>query len=584
MEYSTNYYSMPLLFCNIFKDDFMLKQRKRLGDLLLQHCIITQDELAASLDEQKAKGGKLGQVIVNLGFTNKKTIYEILEQQLGLTYININDIEIEQEALTKVRESLVRKYKILPYKIRKKKLYVIMADPLDIYAMDDIQLFTGLDVINNFSDEESIQKNIDLHYGKQSALIAAEEYRKEKEVEVNDHAFEDINDHDLVKSAPIIQIVNTIIEHGIGSRASDIHIEPYDKIIRIRYRVDGRLTQSVTYDIALLSAIVARIKIMSGLDISEKRKPQDGRLDLNYDNKEYDLRISILPAVFGEKVVMRITDKLGFNRKKEDLGFFQEDLKKFDNILKNPYGIILVTGPTGSGKSTTLYTALNELNREDINIVTVEDPVEARIEGINQVQVNSRIDVNFASVLRSILRQDPDIIMIGEIRDDETANIAVKASITGHLVVSTVHTNDASSSIVRLADMGVEPFLLAASVVGVIAQRLVRRLCPYCKEEQVLTNNEKLILGISHNDTHVYQPKGCVKCGNTGYFGRIGVYEIMAVTSTLKSMISKHATSDELKQQAMKEGMQSLKDNTRRLVLEGTTSYEEFVHIAYSTE
>ncbi len=562
----------------------MLKQRKRLGDLLLQHCIITQDELAASLDEQKAKGGKLGQVIVNLGFTNKKTIYEILEQQLGLTYININDIEIEQEALTKVRESLVRKYKILPYKIRKKKLYVIMADPLDIYAMDDIQLFTGLDVINNFSDEESIQKNIDLHYGKQSALIAAEEYRKEKEVEVNDHAFEDINDHDLVKSAPIIQIVNTIIEHGIGSRASDIHIEPYDKIIRIRYRVDGRLTQSVTYDIALLSAIVARIKIMSGLDISEKRKPQDGRLDLNYDNKEYDLRISILPAVFGEKVVMRITDKLGFNRKKEDLGFFQEDLKKFDNILKNPYGIILVTGPTGSGKSTTLYTALNELNREDINIVTVEDPVEARIEGINQVQVNSRIDVNFASVLRSILRQDPDIIMIGEIRDDETANIAVKASITGHLVVSTVHTNDASSSIVRLADMGVEPFLLAASVVGVIAQRLVRRLCPYCKEEQVLTNNEKLILGISHNDTHVYQPKGCVKCGNTGYFGRIGVYEIMAVTSTLKSMISKHATSDELKQQAMKEGMQSLKDNTRRLVLEGTTSYEEFVHIAYSTE
>ncbi len=233
--------------------------------------------------------------------------------------------------------------------------------------------------------------------------------------------------------------------------------------------------------------------------------------------------------------------------KKEDLGFFQEDLKKFDNILKNPYGIILVTGPTGSGKSTTLYTALNELNREDINIVTVEDPVEARIEGINQVQVNSRIDVNFASVLRSILRQDPDIIMIGEIRDDETANIAVKASITGHLVVSTVHTNDASSSIVRLADMGVEPFLLAASVVGVIAQRLVRRLCPYCKEEQVLTANEKLVLGISHNDTHVYQPKGCAKCGNTGYFGRIGVYEIMAVTSTLKTMISKHATSDELK-------------------------------------
>lgn len=562
----------------------MLKQRKRLGDLLLQHRIITQDKLAASLDVQKAKGGKLGQVIVNLGFTNKKTIYEILEQQLGLTYININDIEIEQEALAKVSESLVRKHKILPYKLRKKKLYVIMADPLDIYAMDDIQLFTGLDVINNFSDEESIQKNIDLHYGKQSALIAAEEYRKGKEVEVNDHDFEDINDHDLVKSAPIIQIVNTIIEHGIGSRASDIHIEPYDKIIRIRYRVDGRLTQSVTYDITLLSAIVARIKIMSGLDISEKRKPQDGRLDLNYDNKEYDLRISILPAVFGEKVVMRITDKLGFNRKKEDLGFFQEDLKKFDNILKNPYGIILVTGPTGSGKSTTLYTALNELNREDINIVTVEDPVEARIEGINQVQVNSRIDINFASVLRSILRQDPDIIMIGEIRDDETANIAVKASITGHLVVSTVHTNDASSSIVRLADMGVEPFLLAASVVGVIAQRLVRRLCPYCKEEQVLTANEKLILGISHKDTYVYQPKGCAKCGNIGYFGRIGVYEIMAVTSTLKTMISKHATSDELKQQAMKEGMQSLKDNTKRLVLEGTTSYEEFVHIAYSTE
>jgi type IV pilus assembly protein PilB len=552
--------------------------------LLIRNNIITENQLLQALNIQKSQGGKLGKILIDLGHVTPKCMYKMLEKQLGIKYINLNDIEIDQLAILKVNEKLVRKHKILPFQIENNYLHIAMVDPLDIYAIDDINLFTGLKLVTYFSEEDSIVKNIDLHYSTQSALKAAEQYKKDKEIEIEENNHESNHNKELIKSTPIIKIVNTIIEQGIGSRASDIHIEPYDKDIRIRYRIDGKLQQYVTYDKTLLSAIVARIKIMSGLDISEKRKPQDGRLGIKYDVKEYDLRISILPTVFGEKVVMRITDKLGFNRKKEHLGFFQDDLEKFNNILNNPYGIILVTGPTGSGKSTTLYTALNELNNEDINVVTVEDPVEAKLEGINQVQVNTKIGVSFASVLRSILRQDPDIIMIGEIRDDETASIAVKASITGHLVVSTVHTNDASSSIIRLADMGVERYLLAASMVGVIAQRLVRKLCPYCKKPHTIDEQEKIILKADYNNSIIYEPQGCIKCGFTGYYGRIGVYEIMPVTNKIKMLINENATSEELKKQAIIEGMKSLKENTIRLVLDGITSYEEFVNIASSIE
>ena len=394
---------------------------------------------------------------------------------------------------------------------------------------------------------------------------------------------EDAARRDDVENSPIVQLVNNIIEQAVRQRASDIHIEPFEFNVRVRYRVDGNLREIITYDKALFSAIIARIKIISGMDISEKRKPQDGRITLMVDFKEWDIRVSNLPTVYGEKVVMRLASKEGFNKDKKDLGLRPEDLEKFDNILKNPNGIILVTGPTGSGKSTTLYTALSELNKEDVNIVTVEDPVEANIDGVNQVQVNVKADMTFASGLRSILRQDPDIIMIGEIRDGETAEIAVRASITGHLVVSTLHTNSTAGTVGRLIDMGIEPYLLGDSLVGIIAQRLVRRLCK-CKSSRPATDDEKRQLGVPLSEPlTLCDPVGCQECG-TGYKGRIGIYEIMTITKKLRNLIAANATADELKAAAESEGMSSLRNSAAKYVKEGVTSFAEMVKVTYSAD
>ena len=353
--------------------------------------------------------------------------------------------------------------------------------------------------------------------------------------------------------------------------------------VRIRYRIDGALYERITYNPSLLPAITARIKIIGGMDISEKRKPQDGRITQVVDGQEFDIRVSVLPTVYGEKTVMRLTSKTGLTRQKNQLGFRPDEEKKFDHILANPHGIILVTGPTGSGKSTTLYTALSELNKEDVNIITVEDPVEANIDGINQVHVNVKAELTFASALRSILRQDPDIIMIGEIRDGETAGIAVQASITGHLVVSTLHTNSTSGSIGRLIDMGVEPYLLADAIVGIIAQRLVRRLCPKCKKKVLATEEQKELLGKPGyaGDIEIYEPVGCSECDNTGFKGRIGVYEIMEITPKLKPYISRKASAEELKEVALSEGMNTLRMSATRLVFEGITSVAEMVRVSF---
>ena len=373
-----------------------------------------------------------------------------------------------------------------------------------------------------------------------------------------------------------------MIEKAVRQRASDIHIEPMENIIRVRYRIDGALYERARYGVNVLSAIIARIKIIGGMDISEKRKPQDGRITQVVDRVEYDIRVSVLPTVYGEKVVMRLAAKSALNRDKSQLGFKPYELEQFDYILKNPHGIILVTGPTGSGKSTTLYTALSELNKEDVNIITVEDPVEANIDGINQVQVNTKADLTFATALRSILRQDPDIIMIGEIRDQETASIAVQASITGHLVVSTLHTNSSASTITRLEDMGIEPYLIADSVIGVIAQRLVRRLCPFCKKPKQATRDEKEFMGLKEEDNvTIYEPCGCSKCDNTGFKGRIGVYEIMQITPKLKTIISKREGADILKEEALKEGMHTLRMSATDYVLDGTTSFSEMVKVSF---
>ena len=377
-------------------------------------------------------------------------------------------------------------------------------------------------------------------------------------------------------------MVKQILEGGVRQRASDIHIEPLESSVRVRYRIDGVLKQVMSYDYSLLSGICARLKIMGGMDISEKRKPQDGRISIMVDRREFDIRVSMLPTEYGEKTVMRLTSKEGLTRPKSGLGFSPEEEKVFDGILSNPHGIILVTGPTGSGKSTTLYTALSELNTEEVNIITVEDPVEANIDGINQCQVNEKAEMTFAAALRSILRQDPDIIMIGEIRDGETADIAVKAAITGHLVVSTLHTNSAASTVTRLIDMGIEPYTAGDALVGVIAQRLVRRLCT-CKQPRYAEDYEKKLLGVpdTEEDVVIYEPNGCPLCNDTGFSGRIGVYEMMAVTRSLQQVIARNAPANEIERQALSEGMSTLKLSVARHVLNGITSMSEMRKIVY---
>ncbi|TCK98381.1 type IV pilus assembly protein PilB [Natranaerovirga hydrolytica] len=558
-------------------------KKLRLGDLLIEYGLITQNQLDEALSLQRKEKLKLGEALTDLGFVTRQNINEILEFQLGIPYVNLKEYKIDLNAVRLINETLAKKHKVIPIDIKNQDLYVVMEDPTDIIAMEDIGLITGKNIIPMLSSVEKIVEAIDIYYGKEQAMAAAQQYKKEYEIDIQDIKETEVEDE--IKSAPIIKLVNTIIEQGIRHRASDIHIEPLEKNIRVRYRIDGVLNEMMEYEKALLNAMVARIKITSSMDISEKRKPQDGRIGITFEKKDYDIRVSALPTVFGEKVVMRITSKEGLTKGKEELGLFHKDLKKFNDILNNPHGIILVTGPTGSGKSTTLYTALSELNNESINIITVEDPVEANIQGINQVQVNPKAGLTFATALRSILRQDPDIIMIGEIRDKETAEIAVKASITGHLVVSTLHTNSAPSSITRLIDMGVEPFLIGASVVGIIAQRLVRKLCPKCKETFESEAFEKNILDIQDNETiNLYKAKGCHYCNETGYVGRTGVYEIMNVSNAIRKAINDHANSDQLKEIALKEGMDTLKSNASQLVLNGTTTLEEMLRIAYATE
>ena len=376
-----------------------------------------------------------------------------------------------------------------------------------------------------------------------------------------------------------------MIEQAARQRASDIHIEALERMVRVRFRIDGSLYEKFTYDIHLLPAIIARLKIIGGMDISEKRKPQDGRITYVVDHVEYDIRASILPTVYGEKCVMRLAQKKMLTKDKSELGFNEMEMKQFDNILKNPNGIILVTGPTGSGKSTTLYTALSELNKEDVNIITVEDPVEANIDGINQVQTNVKAELTFASALRSILRQDPDIIMIGEIRDTETAQIAVQASITGHLVVSTLHTNSSASTLTRLMDMGIESYLLADSMVGVIAQRLVRRLCPACKQTYEASTDEKRLLGAPTDEPlTIYKPCGCDQCSGIGYKGRIGVYEIMTITPAIRRVISKRGSAEEIKDVALSEGMHTLRMSASRMVMEGITSFSEMIKVSFDND
>ena len=549
------------------------RKKIRIGDLLVEAGAITAEELDEAIAYQKENGGKLGTVLVNQGFISQELLITVLTTQMGIDFIELKACKLDDDILKLVPENLVNKYKAIPICYDDNNpniLKVAMVDPMDLNAIDDIGIATNTQVEPMLAMEDDMNETIGKYFGNAQAMEAAEQYRKERESDMLSDAEEEALNEDI-ENSPIVLLVKQIIEGGVRQRASDIHIEPLESSVRVRYRIDGALKQVMSYDYTLLSAISARIKIIGGMDIAEKRKPQDGRITIVVDKREFDVRVSILPTVYGEKTVMRLTSG-------------PQELKVFDGILSNPHGIILVTGPTGSGKSTTLYTSLSELNTEDVNIITVEDPVEANIDGINQVQVNVKAELTFAAALRSILRQDPDIIMIGEIRDGETAQIAVQAAITGHLVVSTLHTNSAASTVTRIIDMGIEPYVAGDALVGVIAQRLVRRLCNSCKQPRLAEDDEKVILGVDpDDDTVVYEPVGCPLCGDTGYSGRIGVYEMMPVSKELQAVIARGSTADVIEKQALAEGMLTLKMGAAKHVLAGITSLAEMKKITYET-
>lgn len=563
-------------------------RKKRLGDMLVENGVIAQEQLDAALKAQKGEkqGMKLGAVLVELEMVTEQQILDCLQKQLGYEVITLAKERIGEDVLKLVDENVLRKYSLIPFAFSEKNpnvLKVAMSDPLDIRAIDDLSIITGCQIEVYMTTPRDVNNAIARYYGNAAAKKAADQFTKEREERYGTSGQEE-ND-DTVKDAPIVKLVNQIIESAVRKRASDVHIEPMEDKLRIRFRVDGVLQEEMVHSASLHAALTARIKIISGMDISEKRRPQDGRATAIVDRQEYDIRVSLLPTVYGEKCVMRMTQKKALTRDKRELGFPPSELAKFEKILSHPNGIILVTGPTGSGKSTTLYTALSELNTEGVNIITVEDPVEADVPGTNQVQVNEKAGLTFASALRSILRQDPDIIMIGEIRDQETAEIAVKAAITGHLVVSTLHTNSSASTITRLADMGVENYMIADSVVGIIAQRLVRRLCPECSSEKIADAIDLEVLGKAGVTEPVKirqaNKRDCLNCGGSGYRGRIGVYEIMPITNALKLEIARGANADEIEKKALEEGMKTLRMGAAEYVLQGITTVEEVKRITY---
>ena len=560
-----------------------------LGDILLANGKITKEKLEQAYEESQKTGKNLVECLRDLKLCDDESIARAQGELLDVPYISLRAVTLPPEIIRMISGRVLRQHNAAPVEFLDGNtdiLVVALANPLDMVAIDDLTMITSCQIEPRISTATEINALLDKYYGTEEAMSAAEAFAKDRESKLAAAAAgtENEDDETDLQSSPIVQLVRSILEQAVRSRASDIHIDAHETKVVIRFRIDGVLKNVMTYDIELLPVIVTRIKIIGGMDISEKRRAQDGRITIHVDRLEYDLRVSILPTSYGEKVVMRIASTVGLTKTKAQLGMREAELERFDNILKTPNGIILVTGPTGSGKSTTLYTALSALNDETVNIITVEDPVEANINGLNQVQVNPKAGLTFASALRAILRQDPDIIMIGEIRDYETASIAVQASITGHLVVSTLHTNSSSATITRLLDMGVESYLIADSVVGVIAQRLVRKLCQHCKKGRDATDEEKRILGIPvYKPFTIYDPCGCPMCGDTGFYGRTGVYEIMQVTPELKRLITAKANTEELKNAALKDGMNTLRMSAAQYVIEGITTITEMLKVSAET-
>ena len=546
--------------------------------------LITEEQLEEALQIQKKTNGRLGRILVDCNYVNEIQVLEVLEFQLGIPFIDLNTVTIAPEIQRIIPYQLVKRHNVVPVKLELKMLYVAMEDPMNFVSIEDIRMATNLEIVPVISFKNAITNAINRLYGNETSDKAIKEFQKDvnpmKGIDVTASDFQSLE----VDSAPIVRLVNSMIEQAVLEGASDIHVEPYEKEVRIRFRVDGKLHLSKTLPKTAHSAVVTRIKILANLDIAEKRVPQDGRCDYKVKDKIYNMRVSVLPTVHGEKVVARILDKTNFLIPKEQLGFTSANLKKFNELLMNPNGIILITGPTGSGKSTTLYTMLSELNKVCDNITTVEDPVEYMIDGLNQVQVNTKAGLSFAGALRSFLRQDPDIIMLGEIRDNETVDVALRAAITGHLVLSTLHTNDAISSISRLIDMGVAPYMIAVALMGVISQRLLRRLCPHCAESYIPEEHELRYLGLPYDSYTFRRARGCSMCNNTGYKGRIAVHEILLINKGHRELIAQNASTSEIMEYSLNTGMTSLKQECIRLLMDGITSFDEVMEITYTQE
>ena len=553
---------------------------KRLGDILVESGFLNASELAEALSTQKETGKRLGEVIVESGLMTEFDILRAVSSQYDYPIIDLSSIEVDPKATALLTQKFCEENVVLPIGFDDDKLVVAIDDPMNITIEDELQFQTGYQITMMLATHSSIMDAVKVNYGKESAAKAAEELGQDlagEEIDENSDIAEAVN------SAPVVKLVNSMIDYAIRAGSSDIHIEPMEDRVRVRIRIDGVMQEIMSNPLSARDAIITRIKILGGMNIAEKRIPQDGRITTEINGEEVDMRVSILPTVTGEKTVIRILAKNDANLNRSYLGISDHNNEMIDRMIKVPQGICLISGPTGSGKTTTLYTLLSEKNSPETNIITVEDPVEIRIPGLNQVQVNAKAGMTFASGLRSILRQDPDIILVGEIRDGETAEIAMRAAITGHLVFSTIHTNDAVSSINRLIDMGLEPYMVNSALVGVVSQRLVRRICTNCRESYDPDEYDIEMLRLEPGQK-IYRGKGCSECAEKGYKGRIAIHEIVIMTKKMKSLIEKRASEEEMRQLAVTEGTQMLQDSARDLVLEGITTADELNRVAYTID
>lgn len=546
---------------------------KRIGDILLEKDIITRKELDNAL-AKKEESERLGETLVRLKIASEMQILKALEESTGVKRVSLQNITIDEEVLKLVDEDFCRRHSVMPFRIDGMKLLFVTSDPLDFEVIEEMRLLTGLRPVAFSAPKNDIITQIEKYYGftrTLEALGVKQDVIFEEEENVDEE----------IESTPMVKLVNQILTSAVFQRASDIHIDPLDDKILIRYRVDGVLDVVKEFPIKIHKQMISRIKVMSGMDITESRIPQDGRIQTLIQRKNLDLRISTLPTVRGEKVVMRLLDMSGSVNKLDSLGLSLKEEQQVREMISKPNGILLVSGPTGSGKTTTLYACLNELNEPGVNIVTVEDPVEIKVEGINQVQVKPEVNLTFASALRSILRQDPNIVMIGEIRDVETAEISIRASLTGHLVLSTIHTNSAVKTITRLLDMDIEPFLIGSSLTGIVAQRLVRKLCPECAADLPATPSEKETFKKYNLEVEkLKHAKGCPSCNYKGYAGRVGIFEILTITKKMEKLIAKNASNAEIEKLAIEEGLVSLMEAGLKKVSDGITTLEELMKVA----